>query len=275
MTEQEREDLARRMPNAAALVKLMCGTANNAAWLVVLDGLDHARRCRRYGFKVRGAFNHAIKEWHDYESRLKYATTYRMFKLSDMPEHIRRKYGNISDVEFYNFWASIGGPAYMKTRPLITSLWNKYRLSLVHHKVEDADDVAWVLTAASAIELAVQIHHHAISKCMDEFKIPGKLAHQVFDQFLLDRLSKAWRKALLMLAPDSEFDLEDMERRNIEMGLEQLCQAWVHPSTLYRSTMQSVEDYEEIFATRGFQKKVIREIADVEKETMQELYNNK
>lgn len=274
MTEQEREGFVQRLSKAAALVKLACGTANNAAWLVVLDGVDHAKRCKRYGFRVRQAFNQAIQEWHLYEAGLKYAKFNRMFRLSDMSEEIRRKYGDITDAEYYNFWASIGGPAYMKTKPLITSLWNKHRLSLESHKVKDAEHVAWVLTASVSIKLALDIHSHALQECVN-MNIPVRLVHDVFDQFSIARLDKAWCKAMNMLAPDAVYDLDVLESRNIQMGMEQLRDAWLDPTLLYKSTMQSVEDYEEIFATRGFQKKVMREIADVEQATIQELNNNR
>ena len=38
--------------------------------------------------------------------------------------------------------------------------------------------------------------------------------------------------------------------------------------------MESVEDYDEIFRTRGYQKKALREIAEVRDETMEELEND-
>ena len=45
MYEQQYNELTRKMASAAGVVKLICGVANNAAWLVVLDGYDQARRC--------------------------------------------------------------------------------------------------------------------------------------------------------------------------------------------------------------------------------------
>jgi len=99
------------------------------------------------------------------------------------------------------------------------------------------------------------------------------MVREVFGQFSLKKVSERWRRALLMLAPDTEFELEPTEKRNIEIGLTQLCEAWLDPSLLYNSTMESVEDYDEIFRTRGYQKKAMREIAEVRDETMKELEN--
>lgn len=259
------------LAQGAGYVKMVCGVANNAAWNVMLEGYDHARRCKGYGQRVKQAFKHAIKEWHDYERRLVYATENRMFHVADMTPEIRRKYGDITDRQYYDFWASMGGVAYTKTRPQLTSLWNKHRLSLMQHGVKDAEHVAWVLTASAAIELAVQLYGNTIKHCVTDMEIPKSIALRVFGQFDISRVMAAWNKALLLLAPDSSYQLEAVEMRNVELGVEQLCEAWIDPTLMYSSTRESVEDYDEVFASKGFQKKVLREIADVQNETEKEL----
>ena len=271
MNEEQFNEIARRMSKAARVVKLICGVANNAAWLVVLDGYDKARRCQRYRHEVKRAFKLAIEAWHEYERRLIHATENRMFHLADMDENVRKTYGDITDRQYYEFWASIGGPAYQKTRPLITSLWNKHRLSLLNHHVKDADKVAWVITAQAALELAEHLYEKAIRECVDGYKLPERMVRAVFGQFSLKNVSERWRRALMLLAPDTEFELEPTEKRNIEMGLTQLCEAWLDPTLLYNSTMESVEDYDEVFRTRGYQKKALRKIAEVRDETMEEI----
>lgn len=274
MNDEQYNETVRKMASAAGVVKLICGVANNAAWLVVLDGYDQARRCQRYRHEVKRAFKMAIEAWHDYERRLIHAKECRMFNLADMDEKTRKTYGDITDRQYYEFWASVGGPAYQKTRPLITSLWNKHRLSLLNHHVKDADKVAWVITAMAALELAEQLYEKAIHECIDGYGLPERMVRGVFGQFSLKTVSERWRKALMLLAPETEFELEPTEKRNIEMGLTQLCEAWLDPTLLYNSTMESVEDYDEIFRTRGYQKKAMREIAEVRDETMEELEND-
>jgi hypothetical protein len=79
-------------------------------------------------------------------------------------------------------------------------------------------------------------------------------------------------QALLLLAPETEpLKLNDVEEKNIDIGLQQLMEAWMEPELLYSSASGAVEDYEEIFATKGFKKKVLREIAEVKAETLAEL----
>jgi len=290
MTDEQYNETVQRMASAAGVVKLICGVANNAAWHVVLHALTQINGNQidpkdpegkrtlpphpRYRHEVKRAFKLAIEAWHDFERRLIHATENRMFHLADMDEKARKTYGDITDRQYYDFWASVGGPAYQKTRPLITSLWNKHRLSLLNHQVKNADKVAWVITAQAALEQAEQLYEKAIRECIDGYGLPEKIVREVFGQFSLKTFSERWRRALLMLSPDTEFELDSTEKRNIEMGLTQLCEAWLDPSLLYNSTMESVEDYDEVFRTRGYQKKALREIAEVRDETMEELEND-
>ena len=64
-----------------------------------------------------------------------------------------------------------------------------------------------------------------------------------------------------------------MEERNIDLGLEQLMEAWLDPELLYSSASGAVEDFNEIFASKGFVKKVQREIAEVQAETLRVIQN--
>lgn len=271
--EEEYEQLVLRVSQAAAMIKLVCGVANNAAWLVMLRAHEQAKKHQRYKSnpKVRMLFSHSLKEFHDYERRLIYNRTKRMFCVDDLKENVRRKYGDITDRQYYDFWASIGGPAYKQTTPLITSLWNKYRLSLLSHGVADAEHVAWMLTASSALEIAIQLHVQTMSKCSKENNIPINIIEEVFGQFSLKRVYDSWNRATLLASPDSEYPLDGIEKRNIEMGLTQLCDAWMSPTLMYQSTMKSVEDYDEIFASSGFQKMVKQEIAEIQNETEEQL----
>lgn len=267
-----KEETVKALSNAAGVVKLICGVGNNAAWLVMLDGYDHARRCRGYKQKVKKAFRDAVEAFHVYERGLLYATENRMFHIADMSAEVRKKYGDISDRDYYDFWSNTGGFAYQKTKPLITSLWNKYRLSLESHGVEDAEHVAWVMTAMAALELACRMYDRAVMECVSGYGLPERLVTHVFGGFRLHEVSARWRRAMVMLAPGTDtIELGTLEERNIEHGLEQLTEAWVNPTLLYNSTMDNVEDSAEVFRTAGEQKKSMREIATVREETEKEL----
>lgn len=262
MTIEEKQQLTLNMAKAAGMIKLICGVANNVSWLIVLDAYDHAKRCRRYRHEVKKAFKLAIEEWHKYERQLIYATTNRMFHVADLAPESRKPYGDISDRQYYDFWASIGGPAYTKTKPLITSLWNKHRLSLEQHGVPDAEHIAWMLTASTAMQIATYLLDTTIKRVAADHHLPIKIANDMFRQFSVEPMLKAWGRALLLLEP-MEYKLDPLEERNIQMGIDQLAEAWTEPSLLYDSVLVSCEDYDEVFRTKGFQKKAIREIAEV------------
>ena len=144
------EEIVKAVSNAAAIFKLVCGVGNNAAWLAMLDGYDQAKRCKAFRRSLKGGhmvgwyFKKAVNDFKDYERQLLTTEKNRMFHVADMTEDVRRKYGNISDAQYYEFWKGVGGVAYAKTKLHITSLWNKYRVSLVKHDVKDAEHVAWV-----------------------------------------------------------------------------------------------------------------------------------
>lgn len=255
------------MAAAAGLIKFVCGVANNAAWLVALEALDHARRCRDYRGNVKYRFNQSVAAYHDYESNLIHNKNNRMFCLADMTPDIRKKYGNITDREYYDFWTATGAQAYTKTKPMITSLWNKYRLSLQSHNVKESEHLAWVMTATAALELAVNLYKRAIKDIVEQYKLPRHLVEYVFSQFSLEPVRKRWNDAMLSLSPHVDYTISGMEERNIVHGLEQLQEAWTDTSVLYDSASETVAEYEEVFRTPGEQKKVMREIAGIKAET--------
>ena len=77
---------------------------------------------------------------------------------------------------------------------------------------------------------------------------------------------------MVALAPETEpIKLDPVEEKNLDMGLQQLMEAWMDPELLYSSTSETVQEYDDIFATKGFQKKVLREIAEVKAETLANL----
>lgn len=261
------EELQHRMAAAAGLIKFICGVANNAAWLVALEALDHARRCRDYRGNVKYRFKQSVAAYHDYERNLIHNKNNRMFCVADMTPEIRKKYGNITDREYYDFWTATGAQAFTKTKPMITSLWNKYRLSLQSHGVKESEHLAWVMTATAALELAVNLYKRAIKDIVESYKLPRHLVEYVFSQFSLEPVRKRWNDAMLSLSPHVDYTISGMEERNIVHGLEQLQEAWTDTSVLYDSASETVAEYEEVFRTPGEQKKVMREIAGIKAET--------
>lgn len=262
--------------HAAALslgiVKLVCGVGNSAAHIVMLQALEQIQHHEGYKQAAKKAYKEAVKEMAAYRMRLLHPTGIRFFHLQDLPPDARKKFAkDATDRDYFDFWENSGVQAYIRTKPYITSLWNKYRLSLVNHNVPNPNPLAWAMTAEAALRLACTLHEYAIKECM-RYGLSADLLRMLFKGFSLQPVAEKWEKALYLTEPATRlYDLDSVERHNIAIGLDQLCEEMVSPANLYGSTIESMEDYDEIFATKGYQKKAIRILAELRQETEEEM----
>ena len=269
-----KEEATQRFVSAASFFKLTLGIANNAAWMVALEALDHVRTLNHYRHAVKLEWKQVMQKYHDYEQRLLSASNFRMFHLNDMPAEARRLYGNISDREYYDFWCASGSEAYKQTRPLITSLWNKHRLCLINHQVPHEEEIAWALCANDALDIAAQLYDHALNDCFQQSHLPKHLLKIAFAQLSFMPIATAWRTALVMTeprVPRMEAELNSTEQKNLKHGREQIIEAWVDPDGMYDCIQTVISDYDEVWATKGFQAKAIAQVEAVRNETYKEL----
>lgn len=284
-------ELERTVAQVAGFVKMMTGVANNAALAIMSDCLDKIADKRsqasyaeepwhphpRYRQKVKFLFNQALQERDQYRRRLMYASGngIRFFAMKDMPEDTRRKYGVVSDKTYFEFWEGTGSLAYQKSQPLIGSLWNKFRLSMLNHHVPQPEQVAWGLVAANMLELAVVIWQRAMKSAHEAFDglLTMDYVESLYRPFSLAKVSQRWQKALSLMAPEtSGYELDATEERNIALGVEQIMELWVSPDLPFDSTIQAVEDFQDdIFRTPGHAKKAMRELADMRNAAIRDL----
>ena len=57
---------------------------------------------------------------------------------------------------------------------------------------------------------------------------------------------------------------------NIQNGLMQLTETWSNPQLMYDSMSSGVEDYDDIFRTKGYMKKALRNLAEHRNATLEE-----
>ena len=93
-----------------------------------------------------------------------------------------------------------------------------------------------------------------------------KILREVLEQFSMKDIAKVWKMAMEATDPTVNYELDDIEKRNIEMGLVQLQEAWSSTSTLFGSLSESIESYEEVFRTKGEKKKALRLVAEAKEE---------
>ena len=252
--------------HAGVMYKLVCGVVNGVAYLVMMDARDKMLRYPGWGGKLKHAYGVAFNEYNAYIRALKYPASNmpRFFHLQDMSESTRKHFGDITDEQYFEFWEGCAGTAYEKHRPFITSLANKYRLSLIRHGNQNAEILQWPMAAQAMVELAVTLWEVTTEDMSEKYELPVSLLKKLFAGFGIQRVAAAWKKALNMTEPKiDKYELESDEERNIELGILQLSEVFSEPQNLYDSLLGSVEAYDEIFRTKGEFKKVVKEIKEI------------
>lgn len=261
------EELTERVARMSALIKTMTGIGNNASWAACLEALDQLRKHPRFKHAIKREFTLAIDAFKAYEARLIYTNENRLFCVADLTPEFRKRYGNITDREYYDYWAATGSTAYVQKRQWMTNLWNKFRLSLIWHKVPNPDVVAWGMAADACLKLAACIYENAVKVGVDEYGIPRQLLDAIFDDLKISEIEKRWDRALMMLEPfTGTYDLTELEQKNIQFGLDQLQEEWTSCATLRGALSETTEAYEEVFRTKGEMKKALRFIEKIREE---------
>lgn len=261
---KNKSELQNDLARVASVVKLVCGVANNATWLVMADAHDAIKNHPNYKGKAKWLYKQAFTEFKSNEMQLLHSNDNRMFHLDDMSPSVRKKYGNIKDSQYFEYWQGLGENAYTEGHKWVSSLDNKYRLSLVNHGVSYSEIIAKVMTAQACLELSCSMYDSALNSCARDFALPMDIMRKIFKYFSLRKVADIWIKAMFLTAPETEkYDLDELEEKNISQGIMQLEMAWSDPNMIYGSAFSATEDFEEIFRTKGEWKKAMREIGDV------------
>lgn len=256
---------------SASIMKLMCGVGNNATHEVLCNAHDYIKKHSQYKGRVAGLFKKVFKDWRMYESNLLYATKNRFFHVADMPEQVRSMYGDITDKEYFEYWQGLGASVYVNTKPLISALNNKFRLSLQQHNVEEADIAAWGLTGSACLQLSCHMYDMATDSCCDIVGLQKKEMRKIFKPLLLDNISKAWNLACDELSPGMRnYKLSEFEEGNISLSFKQILEKWTNPVNIYDAVSACIEDYAEVFKSKKALRLAIAEINDMKEETIEE-----
>ena len=257
------DELALSVSSAAATVKTYCSVGNNAPWAACITAMNHIRRHPAYRHHVKAAYRKAFAAFLKHERTLIYASQNRFFHVGDMAESTRKYYSNITDADYYNFWASFGYSAFCDTKPFFTALVNKVKLIYDRHGVPHSESLAWSYAAHAALVVGVNIFNAAVEGCLDKYPnvpLTKEKWLRLFADFNLSDVVSLWQKAHAELdrASAPEFPLTADEARNIQMSIDQLYEIWTLNDRLLSSRMQVSEDNADLFRTRGELMKVQR-----------------
>lgn len=254
-----KQEVEAAMTAASSGVKLATGITINAAWWVCLDALDKIKTHPNYKQLTKKLFQQAVQTYKKFESDLQSEYGIRLFCVSDMPEAIRARYHEgLSSQEYFEVWQSLGAMAYQKKRGYITVLANKYKISLDKHGVPHADILQWALVAQACLELARETCEEAMRASARTVTLPGNLTRYFFKKLNISEVSKAWLKAVKQLEPACFYKEERIDDRNIELGIEQLKEAWLDPSNQFDAAINSATEYSEIFHDKKTVKDAIK-----------------
>lgn len=272
------EGVRKALLSASGLMKELMGVANNAAWLVCLDAHDELKKLPNWKRQVKGGstaekdFQRVFKEYDAYERKL-ISNDNGFFDIKGFPEKVRKMYGDITSQDYYDFWTEIGGSSYKRTRPFICSLQNKYRLALIHAGIDDntAKIIAWGKCASACLDSAIIIYEMSIDMIDQEFGIPSDILDLDFQGFNLKNVAKLWKGAMRTASPECDAaEISDLDRKNIENGLQQITEKWTEGSGIYDDLEKAIRDCgEDVLSSK---KSIINAIKDVRK--LREVHEN-
>lgn len=281
------EEIQESMYYCSGYIKMMMAAANNTALSTMYRCHDRIADIRsKESYRERPRCQHPMYRQHvkqlfmqAFRERDRYRQTLinpmpgnpRFFCVKDLTDEQQNIYGNtLTDTQYFEFWEGSGSMIYQKSEPFIGSLWNKYRLSMLRHNVICPELTAWGLVGETVLELAVAVWQNVMTAAYEECQkiIPLADIQKVFQPFSLERISAAWNKALVAMVPaTNSCQLDEVEERNIGLGIEQLMELWLAPEVPYDSLIKACEDYEEdVFASKGQAKKAIRELINARNE---------
>lgn len=267
VTGMSNDKLESSLQQVSGVIKMMVGVSNNMCYWALLDTIDELKKTKRYKHQAKKAINNVLIAWKEYERNLITPPEYspHFFSLKDMPSETRKKYGDITDAEYYSYWSASGAEAYVKAKNEIGCLRHKYYKSLEQHGIKDSEALSWVLTTATLLGAAVRIYKDTIS-CITVCGFPKDVLTNLFKTFSLEHVKDSYNKAMLLVAPDTDYNNTKEENRDIELGIHYLIEKITDVDYIYSSNIDAAKQYEEIFSSKKEYEKFQRLLAETSQE---------
>lgn len=267
--ERDFSKIEKSLGDFSGILKLYMGACNNATFLVLGNAIDAMKKhpiWKQKFHKAKGKYLQAMKEWKRYEYQLLHAKQNRMFHLADYTEEVRKKYGDITDQEYYDYWCTIGSFAYEHSLDMLNSLKYKYKKALDTKGIEGSEYLAEAMLCMICLNCCLTMLNIHLEKASEDLNIMRPILDVFFGDLSLARVSDTWYQALKLTIPeliDTEFDPDN--ERNIQIGIRQLAERWADEKMLYHAVNDATEDYQEVFRTEGEWKKALKLIHSARK----------
>lgn len=273
-SEEEYREFIDRMAKASSFVKLIDGTANNAAWAACLDAYEYIKPLRKRAIRqVKGGgtaldgYKRAFKALKLYQRNLIYTENNRFFHVADMDSYTRSYYAaDMTDEGYYDFWASFGFKAYQNNKNFFTCLVNKLRLVYERGGIKDAEAAAWSMGAYMSLNIASECHADVVKAMANIWGGDHARLQRLFKPFDLSHVEKLWGDAHKDFFPElAKLEFTDLEYQNIKISFNQFAERLMKGKSLVQSRVETVADFaDDIFRTKGYAKKAMRELSDSE-----------
>lgn len=244
-------------------ILMLFTTCNNAAFYVMGNALAKVKELPEYKARfsqMRHNYNRAEEEWHAYERRLKHSNRGWLDPKKFTAEQKKRFAADLTQEDYTEYWQCIGGKALALMQDEVNVLINKFRLSVQAHSLPHPEASAYVLATASMFMLCSVVWHKTIRTTARNYSIRPQELVEAFADLSLNRMMLAWGRCVKCMGPVTKLD--ETESRNIDLTLEQLVDHWNDLSFFITSIQETVEEFPEIFRTRGEQKKYLRELSE-------------
>lgn len=259
-------DVEHAVALASGVVKIVVGVANGVAMISVGNSLDRVKKSRYFRHRIKSAWREVEKVRMQYRSALIYppAGEMRFFHVDDMPENTRRRYGNISDADYFEFWECTGEQCYAENEAFISSLANKYRKSFLSHGVPDAELKGHLASTAALLNISITAFKWSVKDVAAAYGLPEKWLYDIYKPFCLQPVFDKWTNALDLTSPETDnYDLDEIEERDIAYGIDTLEIRIINPKKIFESIGFTAGQFGDLYATKGQMKKTQREIAEM------------
>lgn len=265
--EEMRDEILVQIVTASGIIKFVCGVGNNTALLTLYDAVDAVKRepgCYRHEIKRR--MKMVLNEVKNYEHRLIYDETNRFFRVSDMSEETRRQYAeSMTDKDYYELWCNLNSKIYVDVKPFLDSLKHKYFKLLQKYGCKYSKAASYLCVSLTMMKIADSMYESALSSVTHESYLTSSVARELFGKFSMKRVSSELNEVLSRLLPEEmKTKLPAEDQRNLDLGLSQVEERMMNIDNLFDSMKYAVEDFPELFRTKGFQKKALQSIVETQ-----------
>lgn len=259
------EVLKHIMFQAGYKLKYAMAVANNVPMSTMLESIDKIRECGLYKHQTKKMLKDVTNEYSNYMRDIRHSKhTAYLFNVSDIcSEHKRYFRSGMTNDEYFDLWDDMGAFAYKRYRPMVVMLRFKYKVSIENHKVKNGDLYSYLLTTLLTFMIAKKYYSAIRSNICKEYNIESQEFDMRFSPFNIERVERAWRGiAKHLIGTERKYELDNFEMSNLQLAIEQLEEKISDDINNNYSVRDAFENNEELFATKGMHKKVMREIGN-------------